>query len=83
LCSGFTMADEGAERVSIADLNVAEEVSISGAEAPEAKLKEKKEKPKEEKPVVHGGGAHGGQQRQPSLAFCSLRGFSAAVLRQL
>jgi len=35
------------------DLQVAEKVSISGAEAPEAKTKEKK-------PVVHGGAAQGG-----------------------
>lgn len=60
------MAEQGAtERVSVNDLNVAEKVSISGAEAPEAKPKEKKEKPKkapkEKKPVVHGGGAQGGQ----------------------
>ena len=58
------MADSGAERVSVNDLNVAEKVSITGAEAPEAKPREKKEKPKkapkEKKPVVHGG-APGGQ----------------------
>lgn len=58
-----TMADEGPERVSVNDLNVAEKVSITGAEAPEAKAKEKKEKPKkapkEKKAVVHGGGPGG------------------------
>ena len=57
--SPSTMADQGGERVSVEDLDVAEKVSISGAEAPEGKTKEKKEKPKkapkEKKAVVHGG----------------------------
>lgn len=60
------MAEKGDERVSVNDLHVAEMVSISGAEAPEAKPKEKKEKPKkapkEKKPVVHGGAAQGAKK---------------------
>lgn len=60
------MAEKGDERVSVNDLHVAEKVSISGAEAPEAKIKEKKEKPKkapkEKKPVVHGGAAQGAKK---------------------
>ena len=59
------MADEGAERLSVNDLNMAETVSITGAEAPEAQAIEKKEKPKkvpkEKKAVVHGSGP-GGQK---------------------
>lgn len=63
--SASTMADQGGERVSVEDLDVAEKVSISGAEAPEGKTKEKKEKPKkapkEKKAVVHGGAQGGGE----------------------
>jgi hypothetical protein len=80
------MADEGAERVSVADLNVAEKVSITGAEAPEAKMKEKgkpKKAPKEKKPVVHGGGAHGGQQLQLSLFLERILGCCVGFLLRL
>lgn len=62
-----TMADQ----VSVEDLDVAEKVSISGAEAPEGKTKEKKEKPKkapkEKKAVVHGGAQGGGDD---AAFFC-------------
>lgn len=60
------MAEQGVERMSVTDEIVAEKVSVTGAEAPEAKPKEKPKKaPKEKvvkdkKPVVHGGAQGGG-----------------------
>lgn len=63
------MAEQGVERMSVTDEIVAEKVSVTGAEAPEAKPKEKPKKaPKEKvvkdkKPVVHGG-AQGGAKKE-------------------